>query len=379
MKEELEIDEESRKRGDAVARTLAKQKREVDEGVGSLRKKVKEGQGQIALCLREIVTRGECLEGFMPETGTTTYYLETGIIDGGFEDLRGEERSAGNIFRGIEVRGIFDFDVPHLGDYYFSHDFAIPVKRRLVSSRDLGLLGILNFNPETLKKSEKGRIDFGVSELFGNMSLLGSGFEKSPPYLGRFMLAIGDEEVRAVVEKEKIGRQEIEDFFKLLKTPGEIERRVQEYDSGQRGDLARSLVQDVARLCLSRQGVLEIRGDVLKAKAYRETDDEGRYPYVEWDEFHKKDVEKYQGLRKGTMLVKSKIEKGLRQADEINLSVIGNIDGNDIGFPLGIAYVDWRQNIGGVVIPQTDSLLTEIDNYLASEHKRVEEEIKKRR
>lgn len=348
---------------------ISKVEKEVLEKVDRIRRKVAGNQGKIALCMRKIVT-GEHEGAIHYED--YIYLFEAGVVSGELIDKREETKTSGHLDLGVKLPVLRED--PHISNlYYFSHDYAIPVRRKFVTS-GIGI-NLFGFSPEDLKKFNKGEIDFSFLEVFGGLPCF-PGYRKEVPYLSRFDLAVGDKEVTKVIEAENLAsRDKIRDFFRLLKEPGELEKRVAEYDFGQRQNLARTLIQEVAGLCTFHDKILAMKAEVLTAKAGIDTDDEGRYPHVVWGDYEQI-VDNYHNLEKQARVKATSIREIIEKAKEFDLTKLPGINGRASGFPAVVSTADYLAHVQGIVLPGAEGTIKVIDNHLEQERKRVEAQIK---
>lgn len=325
---------------------VAKTKEELEEKVAEIKQKVSEHQGEIALSFREIIT---CRNDF---SFPSSDYLETGVIDGEFVE------DTPKIPQWIEIDYIIRDSRHFLPNYIFYPDLSIPVERKLTSRRRI------IFSPEQLKKSERGMINFSSSEILEKREI--PGYQKSTPYLHSLFVLVGDGEVGEFLT-EKRGRADLEDFFRLMKKPGEIEKRIVDYDFEQRENLTRDLVQEVARLCLLDREVEDIEEKIMKAKNSTFRDQDGS-SYGTWS--NAEQVGMYKRFKPPILEATKKIEEMLKRAEEIDLKSHNSVVGNYIGFPNVVGVGDYLAYAEGHVLFGVKRRLENLDSHLKEEQKK---------
>jgi len=352
---------------------VAEQNQQVGARLQDIRNRVGLRQGEAVLVYRDILAK-EAKGCFgVPQH---YYHSEIGVLEGDLVEKRFD--GVTNIFDDLQEINVGVIWQPHSrGEYSFWRQYKIPVKLGLAKG-GIGLTN-LRFSPEDLKSFKERNICFSEEELGERPYIFG--YTPGMPCLEEIRIGIGDEEVRALInEKNLCLETEADELFDLLKKPGKIERVVEEYDAQQRGKLARGLVQDVARLCLVSQGISDLEESVLNAKAFRDTDEDGRYPFVAWRDISKKSVEGYSVLSKDAEELQKKILVDLEKAEaDFDLSKIGVIRGFTVGFDSSLDYGFWKESILEKVMPGLNLLIGKLDSHLGGEAQRIREEIEKGR
>lgn len=343
------------------ALNIARTDEEVLEKVGELEKEVSKNQGQLVFSFREIVVEKPS-RGCFPRYIPTFDYAETGIING---ELTQKPMDFEFDFESCRIpSGDMIFDSrDSVGDYLYLPRLFVPVDKRLTSGRRF-LLGL--FSAQDLKQAKKGEIGFDRGELKQLQYI--SGYEKTLPYLRNFYFLIGKSDIREFLRGRRHS-EKIDDFLKLMEIPGEIERRVTEYDSEQRNRLSIILTQKVAKMASLKSEIGKVEEMVLDASYYLSGADEDGSKYFNWT--NPEEVDKYERLREQVIHLGKDIRKNLGEADKLGLKNY-DVDLKHVGAPVKVKGVEYLADVNSL-LDNVNTVLRELDSHL-EEARRIRKE-----
>ncbi len=325
--------------------------------VEEIRKKVSENQGDVVLCFRKFTT-GTPGSHYEDSLGYESGYIETGIISG---DLRSSE-----VYQTMELSSIkIDFSGRN-NNYPLFSSHKIPVKNKLVNG-SLGGLN-LNFSESALEKACEGGIAFGSHELSNPLRVLELlGYEKKFPRLDSIDFYFGDKEIRDSFQGKVLPRK-IDEFIKLMKTPGEIQRRVNDYRFEKRKNLAEELVIYVSDLLKVDRRIRGIEKDVLNSRLRMIWGQGERYE--DWGG-NKEEVIVYGGLKVSASGFLKKIKEKLEKSGEIKLIELPKISGEGLGFPAEVSSQEYLKNLENKVLPEVEGRLKKLNSHIREQRKKA--------
>jgi len=351
--------------GDLITTLNAEKKSK--QRLESLNGEVSKNQGKPILCFREFVTG--ITEGNMPVPHA--YHVEAGVISGEVED-RGLVESIASMVC-VDVSGGF-LDSSQSSTYGYTPQIVIPVKKKLNRTTLFSLS--LDFRLEDLEKcEEKGDMEFAGRELAygegreGRMDL--SFTTERRPYLERLELIIGRKEIEGLM-KEKACCRDADRFFRLLTQEGEIEKEIRGTYDIKRENLVKSLVQDVARLCMLDEKVQGIEADVLQAKMVLRSECGERWG--EWSPDSSKAAvhlfEGHKGYGQEERNLLGVIRKKLEEGDKIELEEQPLFNFRVLGVLTSLSSKDYLSNLRDTFIPLIEGRLDKMEDYLRSGRKK---------
>jgi len=330
----------------------------IEERVGKFKQEVSDNQGKIILVYREFITgkpRGH-YEGV-----PTDKYIETGIISGGLKENPGFEVEFKTICLSMPLS-----DSRTRNTYTYFSNLNIPVENKLASH-------YLPFSIDDLRNIKRGEISIENSELIEQSGWKNVG--KEPPYLTSFGAFIGDKNIKDFLKGGGIdysfigfNKGSIDDYFKLMKGPGEIQRRINNYDHKERGGLAEKLVSNVAKLWEINNSIKNLEDGVLKATCYESRDIDEKY--LDWG-IYSENINNYKNLREQANSFLERVDDLLIKAMEIKLYKLEFIGAGQLGFPQNMSTKEYIKFLTQEV-PIIKSRIAKLDNHLSEQRKKAE-------
>ena len=316
-------------------------------------KKVQEKKGESILFVRDFLITGETTGDFSHPSTEEMKYYEGGNIQGPLLNQQDYLR--------LPSPALFF----HSDDYSLTTDCSIPVDRKIYGF--LGLDNGFHFNIKELEKIGEGNILFSsYFELpyYINPSGPFSENHKANPRLQKFSILVGDEEVKEFLEVNKIKNSN--EFFKILKNPEDVRKRIEAFHYDERKSFGKSLLVNVSDISQCFSGIKSLEESVLGADYLV-----GRYQnegYAYWD---RKSVGDYNSFRRDILEKIGDLNQQLKEGDQLYAKTKSPlIDGRIIGFPRKISFSEYSQWIKEVLLPEINQKIERIDTYLNSKEKK---------
>ncbi|MBI3622905.1 hypothetical protein HY212_02380 [Candidatus Pacearchaeota archaeon] len=338
----------------------------IGEKVAKLYEKVLNNRGEVILTFRRVDLGTEKESGdFIPPHSYHGDIFETGVIDG--ELTRKKYTDALDFWK----HGL-NFPL----HYFFSSDLAIPVKNKFSwhdSGSDL-MRGMINFPPRNLKDAKDGDIKISSFEFLEGSPTLYSMHSHHLSHLERLEILIGDDEIKTFVnpfaDDHRLRKGDVEDFLYFMKSPGEIEKRVEASYSKERGELANKLVEYVTHLDTLHKKILGMEDRVLKL--HRERYYEGMEDMHSWPVWSDSGLfEDYTRARVAAKTHLENINDLIKKGEKIGIVEHPFVSGINIGFPSEIKTSDYLIWVNQQLVSPFLSLLKKLDGHL-SEAQKVE-------
>jgi hypothetical protein len=334
------------------------------ERVSGLSERILNNQGQVILTFRRLGLGADSdSEGLIPPESYHGDYFETGTINGELT----KKDSGGSAEFWVHNR---NFPL----SYFFSSDLAVPVKNKLVWSASGSEIqrARIPFPPGHLTEAKEGDIQISSYEFLKSSQLFNELYHPQPPNLKRLEVLIGDDEIKGFVQPfldgHRVTEESIADFLYLMKTPGEIERRVEASYVKERGKLAEELVRHVSHLNNLYDRISGMEERVLKL--HRERYYEGMEDMHSWPVWSDASlVESYSGLRASANGCMGNINGLLKRGEVIGFVKHSFIKGTGIGFPGEVKTQDYLKYVNGDLMPSVQSILEKLDGHLREAQK----------
>ena len=320
----------------------------IENLVPSIDKKVQEKKGEAILSFREFLAIGETTGDFAPPSTERCNYYEGGIIQGSLQEKEIKE----NLW--LDIPTLFSYT--NKSFYCSSTDYSIPVNRKINGFLRFG--NGFNFKIEELENIEKGKILFSSFEL-GERSF----FDRDNPRLQKFSLLVGDEEVGKFLEEQNVRNSD--KFFKILKNPEYVRKRIENFHYDERKSFGESLsvtVRDVSQ-CFSE--IKSLEESVLGAEYLVGREQNEGYAY--WD---RKSVGDYLSFRRDILEKIGSLNQQLEKGDQLYAKTNSPlINGKRIGFPCSITFPEYSKWVKEDLLPEINQKIEKIDKYLESKEK----------
>jgi len=259
----------------------------------------------------------------------------------------------------------------HPVSYYFTPNIFVPVENKMswdFSKNDLSK-GDISFIPRNLRDAKKGHIKLGSLEFLSRDVYFNP--EIDVPELQRLEVLIGDGEIqefaKPLIEYGSFTKENVDDFLYLMKTPGEVEKRVEAGYSKERERLGEGLVESVNDLARIRNDISKVGERVLKLHLCRSLREQDGSSYVYWSDSSL--FESYSNLKARANSKMEEVSLLLKKADEISLNKHPFIKGEGIGFPAEIRPDGYLTYVSEELIPSFTSVVGKLEGHLREARK----------
>jgi hypothetical protein len=337
---------------------------QLQKAVADLTEKVKQHKGEVAFCLREFSVMGRDTGGIMGPSSHDSHYYETGIITGEMQKNKDPEMERINLPDLTLRRG--GEDRPH--HYLWGH-YSVPVDRKLTGFVNL-FQNIFQFDIKDLEELKQGNLSIDLRDFDISDPLLFLLHHDRDSHLRRTDFLIGDEEVERFLKEKKF--RNYPELFSVLKNPVSVEGRISEHYSQEAKELGEKIVITANEVASAFRKVQALEENVMKATYGWKVDYDERY--AAWDDFHREQVDKYQGLREVISKNIKTLKEQLLKEENPKLLKIANfslLDGEIIGFPARVLVNDYLNYIKKYLIPEIEGTFAKIDSYLSEQRKKA--------
>lgn len=331
----------------------------VGERVAELWEKVLDNPGQVILTFRRVYLGSDRDDsiGMIPPESYHGDAFETGVISG---ELR--RKNGGN---GLSFwTSVFS----HSGTYFLSSDLAVPVRNKL-AWHDSGseiMRGMIDFPPRDIRNARNGDILISSYEFLERDPLFDMLHPRSTPYLERLEVLVGDDEIQKFlipfIDQQRITEQIIVDFLHLMKTPGEIGRRVEASYAQERVSLAERLVGQVSSLNRLYAGLLGLQERVLKLRVSSVMEQDGPQKELSDGETYRTYIALSGQIRDSLTSINGLLDQGMK----IHFERHPTMRGDSLGFPAEVSTRAYLKYVGRELLPKADELLAKLRTHVSS-------------
>ena len=327
--------------------------------IKGINKRMLEHKGEVIFCFRELQVPGEVTGDFIPPQSDKYCYYEGGILQDGMNVLESP------LGQSLRLWPSFDGSA----DYYYTGNFSIPVHRKMAGFAHSYLRFMVDI--EDLEKIADGEILIGIKELPGKE------FEKyrqggklfgyrNKPSLENFHLLIGDNEAGDFLSKKRT--ENWEEVFDFLKNPEVVKTKIDNHYGEERKKLAKDVVLLVHEIDGTNKFVKSVEQDVLSAHMFYEREQSGGN--FTWDE-QAKVVWDYRSSEKHLEKLVSRLNEKIEGQGKISLSLLDEIRGDVLGFPVAIPTNEYLKWVTGSLLPEVNERLNKISSYLCEEEEKA--------
>ncbi|HLC78398.1 MAG TPA: hypothetical protein VJH92_04695 [Candidatus Nanoarchaeia archaeon] len=331
----------------------------IGEKVAQLYEKVLHNRGEVMLTFRRVYLGTEPSSGDMiPPESYHGDAFETGVIDG--EMVKGSAAGALSFW----ATRCSNFPII----YYLMPDLLVPVKNKLEwhDSKNEFQRDMIDFPPRDLKDAKDGNILISSYELLERDDLCETLYPHTPPYLKKLEVLIGDDDImnfaKPFIDGHHLKEENVRDFLHLMKTPGEIERMVEEGYIKERESLVWDLVRHVSNLNGFYRRALGMEERVLRLSVDEVMEQRGVERCVSDGETYTSYIDLSKQINASLKTINGLLDNGVK----ISLEKHPSMKGDAIGFPAEISTKDYLKYIQKDLLPKTKEILDKLGRHVGN-------------